>query len=59
MSFNTGYNRIMGYDMPLFLYCEYKYDPEDPEKGLFRSSFLVCVSEYMRGFLYNAEACVV
>jgi hypothetical protein len=36
----------MGYSMPLFLYYEYEYDPSDPDDGLFRSAFLVCVSAY-------------
>ncbi len=35
----------MGYNMPVFLYAEYDYDPEDPDKGLFWSAFLVCVGE--------------
>lgn len=30
--------------MPVILYEGYQYDPADPENGLFRSSFLVCVS---------------
>ena len=30
--------------MPTFLYEDYTYNPEDPEEGLFRGSFLVCVS---------------
>lgn len=38
----------MGCNMPVFLYDEYKYDPKDPVKGLFQSSFLVCVSGCMR-----------
>jgi len=45
--FNSGCYQIMGYSMPVLLYEEYKYDPEDPNKGLFQSAFLVCVSEYM------------
>jgi hypothetical protein len=50
----------MGYDMPVCLYFEYEYDPKDPDKGLFRSAFLVCVSEYMRDYQYrNTEACAI
>ena len=30
--------------MPVFLYEGYAYNPEDPEEGLFRGAFLVCVS---------------
>ena len=40
----------MGYKMPVFLYNKYKYDPEDPDKGLFQSMYLVCVSEYMHEY---------
>jgi hypothetical protein len=46
--------------MPVFLYFEYKYDPENPDNGLFRSAYLVCVSGYMRDYhCKNTEACVV
>jgi hypothetical protein len=34
-----------GTQMPVFLYEDYKYNPEDPEEGLFRGAFLVCVSQ--------------
>jgi hypothetical protein len=32
--------------MPVFLYDDYVYNPEDPEEGLFQGPFLVCVSTY-------------
>ncbi len=48
--FDCGEKRIVGYNMPVFLYDEYEYDPKDPDKGLFRSGFLVCVSGYMRDY---------
>jgi len=58
--FNSGRIQIMGYDMPVFLYHKYKYDPEDPDKGLFQSAFLVCVSGYMRDNLCgHTEARVI
>jgi hypothetical protein len=43
----------MGFHMPVFLYFEYKCDPDDPDEGLFRSAFLVCVSDYMRDRHYS------
>lgn len=33
-----------GAQLPIFLYQEYSYNPEDPWKGLFRSSLLVNVN---------------
>ncbi|KAN0128660.1 hypothetical protein V8E53_013479 [Lactarius tabidus] len=39
----TGKLKITAAKMPVILYEEYQYDPADPEKGLFRSSFLICV----------------
>jgi hypothetical protein len=35
---------IPGDQWPVFLYAGYQYDPEDPWKGLFRSSLLISVS---------------
>jgi hypothetical protein len=34
---------VPGDQWPIFLYAGYEYDPEDPWKGLFRSSLLVSV----------------
>ena len=44
--FLSGIYPISGFDMPVFLYEDYTYDPEDPEEGLFRGAFLVCVSPF-------------
>jgi hypothetical protein len=41
----SGVIAIWGVDMPVFLYQDYMYNPEDPEEGLFRGPFLVCVSQ--------------
>jgi hypothetical protein len=46
-AFNTGVLQIRGSDMPTFLYDDYAYNPNDPEEGLFRGPFLVCVSAYL------------
>src|ERR1700690_3856224 len=35
---------VTGDQWPIFLYNEYRYDPEDPWSGLFRSTLLVSVS---------------
>jgi hypothetical protein len=35
---------VSGDHWPMFLYAGHTYDPEDPWKGLFRSSILVSVS---------------
>jgi hypothetical protein len=43
-AFNNGNMKIRGFDMPVFLYDDYAYNPEDPEEGLFQGPFLVCVS---------------
>lgn len=57
--FNSGQNTIMGYNMPIFLYHEYEYDPKDPDKGLFQSACLACVSGYMRNNHYrNTDASI-
>ena len=40
----SGEMLIPGDQWPVFLYAGYQYDPEDPWKGLFRSSLLICVS---------------
>lgn len=42
--FLSGEFPIWGSDMPVFLYEDYAYNQEDPEEGLFRGAFLVCVS---------------
>jgi hypothetical protein len=34
---------VTGDQWPLFLYADYRYDPEDPWNGLFQSALLVCV----------------
>jgi len=31
----AGTNKIWGTDMLVFLYKDYKYNPDNPEKGLF------------------------
>lgn len=41
---NTGILKIWGTDMPVFLYDDYMYNPDDPEDGLFKGPFLVCIS---------------
>jgi hypothetical protein len=40
----SGEMAIPGDQWPVFLYAGYEYDPEDPWKGLFRSTILVSVS---------------
>jgi hypothetical protein len=35
---------VTGDQLPIFLYYGYKYDPDDPWDGLFRSILLVSVS---------------
>jgi hypothetical protein len=45
-TFNTGVLQIRGVDMPTFLYEDYNYNLDDPEDGLFKGPFLVCVSTY-------------
>ena len=42
--FISGVFAIWGTNMPVFLYENYIYNDEDPEEGLFRGAFLVCVS---------------
>jgi hypothetical protein len=37
---------IAGFQMPVFLYKDYTYNPEDPKESLFRGTFLVCVSPH-------------
>lgn len=39
----SGEMMVAGDEWPVFLYEAYRYDPEDPWKGLFRSSLLVTV----------------
>ncbi|KAF8496387.1 hypothetical protein F5888DRAFT_1634920 [Russula emetica] len=41
-AFLSGIFTIYGVDMPVFLYKDYTYNPEDPEEGLFRGAYLVC-----------------
>jgi hypothetical protein len=38
---------VPGDQWPIFLFAGYQYDPEDPWKGLFRSSILVSVSRLL------------
>jgi hypothetical protein len=45
-AFNNSVLTIWGTDMPVFLYDDYTYNPDNPEEGLFRGQFLVCVSAY-------------
>jgi hypothetical protein len=40
----SGEMIIPGDQWPVFLYARYEYDPDDPWKGLLRSSILVSVS---------------
>ena len=42
----SGDMAVPGDHWPIFLYTGYIYDPEDPWKGLFRSSILVAVSAF-------------
>lgn len=44
---------IPGDQWPVFLYSGYEYDPDDPWKGLFRSSILVAVSQSEFPFNYH------
>ena len=44
--FHAGIKQICGTDMPVFLYDDYTYNPEDPENGLFQGPFLVCVGSF-------------
>ena len=37
---------ILGDHWPIFLYAGNEYDPENPWKGLFRSTLLVCVGSF-------------
>lgn len=46
-AFLSGDFMIWGVDLPVFLYEDYTYNQEDPEEGLFRGAFLVCVSPDM------------
>jgi hypothetical protein len=39
----SGEMIVPGNQWPVFLYAGYEYDPENPWKGLFRSTILVCV----------------
>lgn len=39
----SGEMLVSGDQWPIFLYAGYEYDPENPWKGLFRSTILVCV----------------
>jgi len=45
-TYNRGNMKIWGTDMPVFLYDNYMYNPKDPEAGLFKGPFLVCVRPY-------------
>jgi hypothetical protein len=37
---------VPGDQWPIFLYAGCEYDPENPWKGLFRSTILICVSYF-------------
>lgn len=39
----SGELAVSGDQWPLFLFAGYKFNPEDPWDGLFRSTLLVCV----------------
>jgi hypothetical protein len=39
----SGKETVTGDRWPIFLYAEYKYDPEDPWSGLLRGEILVKV----------------
>ena len=43
----SGEMTVPGDQRPIFLYAGYKYDPENPWKGLFKSTILVCVSSLL------------
>lgn len=43
----SGELAISGDQWPLFLFASYKFNPEEPWQGLFRSSLLICVSFYL------------
>ncbi|KAG2131107.1 hypothetical protein BD769DRAFT_1627812 [Suillus cothurnatus] len=38
---------VTGDQWPLFLYTDYRYDPEDPWNGLFQSALLVCAYKHV------------
>lgn len=40
----SGEISVSGDQWPIFLYANYKFDPEEPWKGLLKSSILVSVS---------------
>jgi hypothetical protein len=40
----SGETVVSGDQWPIFLYDGYKYDPEDPWNGLFKSNILIYVS---------------
>lgn len=40
----SGELAVSGDQWPLFLFANYKFQPEEPWDGLFRSNLLVCVS---------------
>ena len=42
----SGEMVVPGDQWPVFLYANFEYDPEDPWKGLLRSSILVCVRAF-------------
>ncbi|KAF8490647.1 hypothetical protein F5888DRAFT_1637981 [Russula emetica] len=42
-AFLSGIFTIYGVDMPVFLYEDYTYNPEDPEEGLFRGAYLTLI----------------
>jgi hypothetical protein len=42
----SGEIAVSGDQWPIFIYADFTYDPEDPWKGLLRSSLLVSVSHF-------------
>ncbi len=55
----SGEMVVAGDQWPIFLYNRYRYDPEDPWNGLFRSVLLVSVSifTFSRNFCLGWQIC--
>lgn len=51
----SGEMLVRGDQWPIFLYAESSYDPEDPWKGLLRSSLLICAS-YIHYSSFDVES---
>jgi hypothetical protein len=47
-SLRGGHLQVPGDQWPLLLYHEYSYDPDNPWKGLLRSTILISVSRAAR-----------